>query len=257
MNTLLDTHCHINHSDFRHDLPEVLQRAESALVKRLICVGYDLESSAKAVDLSNDLEMVWSAVGVHPHDASTFTAEIEGEIRALAVGNKRVVAIGETGLDYYRNLSPVDSQKDAFRRHIRLAKEVDLPLIIHSRDAGDDVLAILVEEGLPPRGAVMHCFSGDVAFARKTIDIGCMLGLAGQITFKNADMLRQVAEAVPLDRIVLETDAPYLAPDPYRGKRNEPAYVALIAAKLAEVRGITPDEVATQTTANAEALFRI
>ena len=252
---LIDTHCHLNHPSLASDLPEVLRRAEEAGVEQVICVGYDLESSTLAAHLARDIRMVHAAVGIHPHDAATFTLETEEQIRMLAADRTYVVAIGETGLDYYRDLSPREVQQGAFRRHIELARELDLPLVVHSRDAQDDVLAILEDHGVPPRGVVMHCLPSDPDFARRSLDLGCRVGIAGPVTFQNAGSLRDMVGEIPLDRIVLETDAPYLAPHPHRGGQNEPSYLPLVAAKLAEVQGVELSEVVSATTSNARKLF--
>lgn len=252
---LTDTHCHLNHPDFVGDLPEVLRRAEEAGVEQIICVGYDLETSALAVRLAREVRPIRAAVGIHPHDAAGFTPQAEVHLRELASDRDRVVAVGETGLDYYRNLSPREAQQEAYRRHIELARELELPLIVHSRDAQDDVLAILREHGLPARGAVMHCLPADSDFARRAVELGCHVGIAGPITFRSAGSLREIAGELPMERILLETDAPYLAPHPHRGQRNEPSYLPLVAAGLAEARGVAPSEIAAATTSNARKLF--
>ena len=252
---LVDTHCHLNHPDFAGDLPKALLRAEEAGVRRIICVGYDLESSALAVRLAREVRMVYASIGVHPHDALTFTPQTQERLRSLASDREHVIAIGETGLDYYRDLSPRDVQRKAYRGHIEMACELGLPLVVHSRDAQDDVLAILREHGMPSRGAVMHCLPSDQDFARSAIDLGCYLGIAGPITFQNAERLRAIASELPLDRLLLETDAPYLTPHPHRGQRNEPSYLPLIAGKLAEALGVSLDKLAAATTSNAERLF--
>jgi len=253
--SLVDTHCHLNHPDFAGDLPNVLLRAEEAGVRRIICVGYDLESSALAARLAREIRTVFATVGVHPHDAFTFTPDTQERIKSLASDREKIVAIGETGLDYYRDLSPRDVQQKAYRGHIEMARELELPLVVHSRDAQHDVLAILGEQGLPPRGVVMHCLPSDLDFARKAIELGCYLGIAGPITFQNAAGLREIASELPLDRVLLETDAPYLTPHPHRGHRNEPSYLPLVAARLAEVLRVTLGEVAAATTSNAVKLF--
>ena len=252
---LIDSHCHLNHEDFAVDLSQVLMRAREAGVRHVICVGYDLESSESAVRLASEIGMVSASVGIHPHDAKTLTSGIEQQLKELASEN--VVAIGETGLDYYRDLSPRDVQQKAFRRHIGLAKELDLPLIIHSREAQEDVLRILGDEGLPPRGVVMHCLPSDTDFAEKSLEMGCYLGIGGPVTFLNAGKLREIAAGLPLDRLLLETDAPYLTPHPYRGKRNEPSYLPLVANKIAEIKGVSLSQVTEITTSNARKLFRI
>jgi TatD DNase family protein len=254
---IVDTHCHLNHPDFFGDLPEVLRRAGDAGVGLILCAGYDLESSVQAARLAREISMIRASVGIHPHDASTLTPETLRQIRDLAAENDCVVAIGETGLDYYRNLSPRKVQQESYRTHIRLAHELDLPLIVHSRDAQQDVLAILTEEGMPPHGVVMHCLPSDADFARGSVEMGCHVGIAGPVTFQNAEKLREIARELPLDRILLETDAPYLTPHPYRGKRNEPAYVRLVAEKVAEVRGIPADDLIAATTSNARRIFRL
>lgn len=255
--SLIDTHCHLNHPDFAGDLPDVLHRAQGSGVHQVICVGYDYESSAMAVRLARQIRMIRAAVGVHPHDADTFSPQMEQLLKKLASDREHVVAIGETGLDYYRNLSPRKTQQEAFRRHIEMARGLDLPLVVHSRDAQDDVLAILREHSLPPRGVVMHCLPSDPDFARTSLELGCYLGIAGPITFQNAQRLREIARGLPLDSLLLETDSPYLTPHPYRGQRNEPSYLPLVAAKLAEAHGVAPSEIASATTSNARKLFGI
>lgn len=253
---LWDTHCHLNHPDYADDLPDVLSRAQQAGVRHIICCGYDLESSLLAVKTASEIGMVSASVGIHPHDADTLTPEVEEQLKALA-SDKNVVAIGETGLDYYRDLSPRDVQQAAFRWHIRLAMETELPLIVHCRDAQEDVLRILGEEGMPARGVVMHCLPSDREFAEKSLQMGCYLGIGGPVTFQNAARLREIVAGLPLDRLLLETDAPYLTPHPYRGKRNEPSYLPLVAEKIAEIKGTTASEVAEVTASNAGKLFGI
>lgn len=254
MTALIDTHCHLNHHDLAGDIPGVLARAREAGVCRIICAAFDMESSEQAVRQAREYPMVCATVGVHPHDSSKFRPEDEERLTELC-REEKVVAIGETGLDYHYDFSPRDRQRDIFRLHIRMARELGLPLVIHSRESDDDILDILEDEGMPERGAVLHCFSGDTDMALRALEMGCYLGIAGPITFTNADDFRRTVEGLPLDSLLVETDAPYLTPHPHRGKRNEPAYVRLVAAKLAEIKGVTPDEVASSTTANAEWLF--
>jgi TatD DNase family protein len=213
-----------------------------------------MESSAEAVSQAKRCPMVYATVGVHPHDASKFRDGNE-ELLIQLCREKKVVAVGETGLDYHYNLSPKDTQQQVYRLHIRLAHTLGLPLVIHGREAGDDILDILDDEGMPDRGAVLHCFSGDADMAFRALEMGCYLGIAGPITFRNADDFRNMIEGLPLDSLLVETDAPYLAPHPHRGKRNEPAYVRIVAEKLAEVKGIPLSEVASVTTSNSERLF--
>ncbi|MDH7480357.1 MAG: TatD family hydrolase [Armatimonadota bacterium] len=257
MQNLVDTHCHLNHHDFAADLDLVLHRAESSGVTRIICVGYDLPSSIRAVELAEKYSHVFAAVGIHPHDAKTFEPEVEAKLAQLASESQKVVAIGETGLDYYRNLSPRDIQQDAYRRHIKLAQTLGLPLIIHSREAWQDVIRILDEENMPKQGVVMHCLPSEPEFAKASLERGCFVGIAGPVTFLNAEKLRKIVAEIPLEQMLIETDAPYLAPHPHRGKRNEPSYLPLIATCLAEVKGTPPSQIAKITTANATQFFNI
>ncbi len=254
MTMLIDTHCHLNHADLASDLSGVLRRAREAGVGRVICAGFDMESSLLAVRQAREFPMVYATAGVHPHDASRFRAE-DGELLEELCRGEEVVAVGETGLDYHYDLSPRDVQQRVYRQHIRLAHRLALPLVIHSREAGDDILDILADEGMPERGAVLHCFSGDAAMASRAVEMGCRLGIAGTITFRSADDFRGVVEGLPSDSLLVETDAPYLTPHPYRGRRNEPSRVRLVAEKLAEVRGSSFGDVAKSTSANACSLF--
>lgn len=254
---MIDTHCHLNHPDYAHDLPDVLLRAEKAGVTDVICVGYDLETSATAVRLAREIRMIYASVGIHPHDAHTYDPGADMLLRKMASDNREVVAIGETGLDYYRNLSPKNLQQQAFRAHIRMAHDLNLPLIVHSRDAQADVLAILKECGAPAAGVVMHCLPSDPEFAMQAVELGCYVGIAGPVTFKNAEKLRSIVSKLPLKQILLETDAPYLTPHPHRGERNEPSYLPLVASAMASALGVGLDEVVARTTENARQLFAL
>ncbi|HHV94026.1 MAG TPA: TatD family hydrolase [Firmicutes bacterium] len=249
---LIDTHCHLNDEQFADDLPQVVQRAVSAGVTGLINIGYDLDSSREAIEQAGLYPGLKAAVGIHPHDAVTATEAALEELAQLAAAES-VVAIGEIGLDYYYDNSPREVQRLAFRKQLELAKKLCLPVVIHSRDAAQDTLEIL-KEFAPLRG-IMHCFSGSFETAQICIDMGLYIAFGGAITFKNANRLRGVAAKVPLERIVLETDCPYLSPEPYRGRRNEPAYLVYTLAKLAELKGISEAEAAEITTANAKAVF--
>ena len=249
----IDTHAHLNMPEY-FDLAEVLKRASDAGVSTIIDVSFDMESARRSVKLSDSYYNIFSAVGVHPHDAEAFSEKDHDELMRLAAGGK-VVAIGETGLDYYKNLSPKDAQIRVFRRHIELAQQLGLPLIVHSRDSHDDTLRTLHEENKGSLKGVMHCFSGGVNEAKLVLDLGFYISFAGPITFKNAEAARETAKYVPLDRILIETDCPYLSPVPFRGKRNEPSYVVHIASKLAEVKNVPEEEVSMRTNRNAEALF--
>ncbi|MDP3488029.1 MAG: TatD family hydrolase, partial [Bacillota bacterium] len=237
MTKVIDTHAHLNDKAFADDIGEVVDRAVSGGVSDIVVVGYDLPSSEHAVRLAHEYGPLWAAVGVHPHDAPQ--ADITGLERIYTLTQaSKTVAIGEIGLDYYWNTWPKEQQQQAFRQQIELAKNVSLPFIVHDRDAHGDVLAILREHGAFPDGFVMHCFSGSAEFARECIQLGGYVSLAGPVTFHNAARLLDVAKEVPLERLLIETDCPYLAPHPHRGKRNEPQYVNLVLSVIAQLRGI-------------------
>jgi TatD DNase family protein len=252
---IIDTHCHLNHEQFTTDVPHTIERARQAGVEKMIVVGYDLPSSEAAVLLAERYQGVYAAVAIHPHDAKHYDDSAENRLLELAA-SKKVAAIGEIGLDYHYDFSPVEAQKAAFRAQIALAHKTALPVIIHCREAYGDVLDMLETEGIEEIGGVMHCWAGDAEQAERTLKLGMYLGIGGVVTFKNAALLREITAATPLDRILLETDAPYLAPMPYRGKRNEPAYTSIIAEKVAKLRGMPREEIEAATTANACNLFR-
>ena len=247
---LVDTHCHL---DMLTDLDDVLGRMRSAGVGRAVTIGVDLASSEWAVGAARSHEELWATVGLHPHDAKHRTDALTARLEELAA-HDRVVAIGETGLDYHYDNSPRDVQRDVFAEQIRLARRSGKTLVIHTRDAWEDTFSILEREGVPER-TVFHCWSGDASRARHAAALGAVLSFSGTVTFANASDLRDAANATPLDRIVVETDAPFLTPHPHRGKRNEPAYVRHVAAKIAEVKGIGVEEVENATTGNAARLF--
>ncbi len=249
---LIDTHCHLEMRQFDADRDEVIRRARGAGVDTLITIGSDLESSARAVALSEKYEGVFCSAGVHPHDASAFTAESLERLRQLAA-HEKVVAIGETGLDYHYDNSPREVQREVFEKHLRLALEANLPAIVHSREAHGDTLRILGASGI--RRGVLHCFSGDLQTAEEAMAMGLYISIAGPVTFRKSAKLREVAAKVPDDYLLLETDAPYLAPEPRRGRRNEPAYLRYTAAEVAALRGLGQDDVARITTLNARRLF--
>lgn len=252
---LIDTHCHYNHKRFAEDTEDAIARAQEAGVQQMIVVGYDLDSSEQAVALAGAHPgTLFAAVAVHPHDAQHWNAETEARIRELAA-RPGVVAIGEIGLDFHYDFSPREDQYVAFRAQMRMAKALKLPVIIHCREAYPETLAVLAEEGIAEIGGVMHCWAGNVAEAQQAVALGMKLGFGGTLTFKNAEEVRASALAVPSEALLVETDAPYLAPMPHRGKRNEPAYTRLVAEKLAELRGLPFDEIASLTTANARDLF--
>lgn len=222
-------------------------------VERAVTVGVDLASSEWAVRAASEHAPVLATVGLHPHDARNRSDGLVGRLEELA-SDPRVVGIGETGLDYHYDNSPRDEQRRAFAEQIALARRAGKPLVIHTRDAWEDVFAIL-EAGGPPERMVFHCWSGSPESARRAVGLGAWLSFSGTVTFRNAPRLRAAAEATPLDRIVVETDAPFLTPHPHRGKPNEPAYLPLVVDTVAEAKGLTPEEVAAATTANAERLF--
>ncbi len=251
----IDTHCHLEMSQFDADRDAVITRAKQSGIVSIITIGTDVESSEEAIRLANTFrEFVYATVGLHPHDAKKFSKEIAETFRRLA-RDRSVVAIGEIGLDYHYDHSPRDVQRDVFAKQLTLAKELDMPVVIHSRDAKKDTLRILKDSGVS-RG-VMHCFSGDLAMAEEAMAMGFYISIAGPVTFSNARRLQEVAKAIPDEYLLIETDAPYLTPVPYRGKRNEPSYLIHTAEKLAELRGVTPEDIARITTLNARRLFGI
>ena len=254
---LFDTHAHLHFPDYADDLDAVLERARGAGVRGMVTIGTDRESNQAVVEMARRVPDVWATVGIHPHDAGDAVEADFAEMEKLARSEAKVVGFGEMGLDFYRNLSPPEAQREVFRRQISIARELGKPLVIHCRDAHDETLAILAEERAREIGGVMHCFSGDVQIARRCLDLGLFISLAGPVTYKNARALPEVARFVPEDRLVVETDCPYLPPTPHRGKRNEPAYVALTASFVAGLRGVSPDALGAAVTANASTLFGI
>ncbi|MET1029604.1 TatD family hydrolase [Domibacillus tundrae] len=253
---LFDTHVHLNADQFQEDVEDVMKRAQEAGVKRMVVVGFDRLTITRAMELVEKYDWLYAAVGWHPVDAIDMTEEDLNWIEELA-NHPKVVAIGEMGLDYHWDKSPKDVQKDVFRRQIRLAKKVKLPIIIHNREATQDIVDILKEEGASDVGGVMHCFSGSAETALECVKLNFYISLGGPVTFKNAKKPKEVAEAVPLDKLLIETDCPYLAPHPYRGKRNEPAYVKLVAEEIAALKHLSYEEVAAATMKNANTLFQL
>lgn len=251
---LFDTHCHLNHPLFEDDREEVLVRARAAGIARLLTIGYDLDSSRRAAALADPSSGLLASVGIHPHSAGEWDASVEAELRTLA-RREGVIALGEIGLDFYRNLSPRQTQVDAFRAQLALAGELGLPVVIHTRESLPETLAEVLPAATKGIRGVFHCWSGDPAQARQVRDAGWLLGIGGVVTYRRADELREVVRAVGIDGLLLETDAPYLPPEPHRGRRNEPAYLALVAEKVAGILGSTVDEVAARTSASADWLF--
>src|SRR6266446_4181860 len=253
---LFDTHAHLHFPEFAGDLDAVLARARAAGVRRMVTIGTDVATSRAAVALAAREPDVWAAVGIHPHHATSADDAALVEIERLASA-ARVVAIGETGLDFFRDLAPRDAQARAFRAQLALARRVGKPVIVHCRNAHEETLALLASEGVRETGGIMHCFSGDVAIARRCLDLGLLLSLAGPVTYPKPGALPEVARFVPGDRLVIETDCPFLPPQPYRGKRNEPAYLALTAARVAELRGEPLEDFTQRASDNARRLLRI
>ena len=253
---LFDTHAHLHVPEFAEDLTAVLERARAAGVQRLVTIGTDVATTTAAIAMATRVDRVWATAGIHPHDAAEADEAAFAEIERLA-GDPRVVAIGEIGLDFFRNLSPREAQERTFRRLLDLARRLGKPAVMHCRDAHAETLAILEEERVREVGGIMHCFSGDVAIARRCLDAGLAISLAGPVTYPNARALPEVARFVPADRLVVETDCPFLPPQGYRGRRNEPAYLALTAARIAELRGEPRDTLGPRMSDNARRLYRV
>lgn len=253
---LFDTHTHLNDSAFDAEIPEAVARAKANDVTNMAIVGFDEKTIEKSLQLSQDYPELYSIIGWHPTEAYLYTDQIETKlIEQLQL--PKVVAMGEMGLDYHWDTSPHDVQKTVFRRQMQIAKELNLPISIHMRDAIEDTYQILKEEHVEDIGGIMHSFSGDVEWMERFLDLGMHISMSGVVTFKKAFDVHEVATKVPFDKLLVETDAPYLSPVPFRGKRNEPAYVKYVAERVAELRGLSCEEVAKQTTANAKKLFRL
>ncbi len=252
---LIDSHAHLDKEQFDLDREYIIEHLEKNGIELVINVGADMESSKKSVELAEKYHNIYAAVGVHPHSAKEVSQETLEELRLLSK-NEKVLAIGEIGLDYHYDNSPRDIQRKWFREQIKLARELDLPIVVHSREADEDTLEILTEEAQGLRG-VMHCFSSDRKMMEAYLDLGFYISLAGPVTFKKTDELKEVAKLVPLKKLLIETDAPYLAPSPYRGKRNEPMYVKYTAELIAKLRGLTPEDLALQTNLNTREVFGI
>jgi len=252
---MTDSHCHLDFKQFDDQRDECVKEALHSGVHTIINIGTDISSSQRSIDLAEKYEAIYATVGVHPHDAKTLNDAAYDRLRTLA-GQNKVCAIGEIGLDYYRDLSPRPIQKRALRRQLELAAEMQLPVVIHTRESFDDTFAIVSEysERLP--GGVFHCFPGDAVAASMVFDIGFIISVGGVITFKNSTMAKVAAE-VPLEKIIIETDAPYLTPEPFRGKLNRPAYVVHVCRKLAELQGLKTEEVERITDRTCHKLFGI
>jgi len=253
---LIDTHCHLDMIDDGLSPDSIVERAQAAGVKAVITIGIDLESSQKAVNFATRNSKIYAAVGIHPHHAGDINDEMLLELENLARSN-RVVGYGEIGIDTVKDYAPLQTQRHAFIRQLELAKHLGLPVIIHNREAHEEILAILREKGPFPAAGVIHCFSGDGTTAEKFMNLGFYISFPGVVTFTNAQILHEAVRTVPLERMLVETDAPFLAPVPFRGKMNEPLYTLYTAQKIAELKNLTLEEVARQTTANVTKLFGI
>ncbi len=253
---LVDSHCHLDMTAYDDDCQEVIARAQEAGVKTIFTIGIDLESSQAAADLAARHDNIYASVGIHPHHAQEAGDQAYEALAKLA-SQPKVVAYGEIGIDLFKDYAPVAVQTQVFREQLEVAKKLGLPVIIHDRDAHDIILDILQESGPYLAGGVIHCFSGDKDVARRFLDLGFYLSIPGVVTFKKALELQEAAAFIPLDKMLVETDGPFLAPEPWRGKRNEPAYTLYTAEKIAQLKGISLDEVARQTTRNSAALFAI
>ena len=253
---LIDSHAHLGLQQFDRDRFEAIHRAIDAEVEIILTVGTDLRDCRRAVEIARENDRVFAIIGIHPHNAKDVNEATFPELKALSMDGK-VKAIGEIGLDFFRNLSPKEVQIARFRQQIHLAKELGLPIVVHARDAQKKALTILREEEAGETEGVFHCFSGGYEMAKSCMDLGFFISIPGTITFKNSSDLSEVIKKIPLDRILVETDCPFLTPMPFRGKRNEPAYVKFTALKLAEVKGLPFEEVARITSKNAKKAFRL
>ncbi|MBU8881427.1 TatD family hydrolase [Bacillus sp. FJAT-29790] len=251
-----DTHAHLNAEQYNEDVNEVIDRARQEGVSHIVVVGFDRPTIEKAMELTEKYDFIYACVGWHPVDAIDMKDEDLQWIEELS-SHPKVVALGEMGLDYYWDKSPKEIQKEVFRKQIQLAKKVKLPIVIHNREATADIVEILKEEGADEVGGIMHCFSGSPEIAQECVNMNFYISLGGPVTFKNAKKPKEVAEVIPLEKLLIETDCPYLTPHPYRGKRNEPSYVKLVAEEIAEIKKISLEEVAKATTDNAKKLFGI
>lgn len=250
---LIDSHCHIDFPEFEGQVDSVLDRMRANSVIGAVCIAVRLEDLPRVLRIADTHPNIWATVGVHPDSTDCRDPTVDELVELTA--HPKVIAIGETGLDYYRQAGDLGWQQQRFRNHIRAAIETRLPLVVHTREAADDTLRILREESASAVGGIMHCFTENLDVARSAIDLGFYISFSGIVSFKSAIALKTVAAEAPLDRILIETDAPYLAPVPYRGKRNEPAYVLHVAEAIAAIRGITIAEVAAATSANFRRLF--
>ena len=256
---IIDTHAHIDVSDFDEDREAVIERARENGVQYMVNIGCDIESSYRSMELAEQHDFIYATAGIHPHDVKSINGDTYAHLRQLLL-HPKVIALGEIGLDFFKNYSPQDVQRTHFRNQIQLAREMNKPIIIHSRDAKEDIIAILSEfypNDPTAHSGIFHCFSGDQELADKALEMGFYISFSGSVTFKKAEVLREVAKTIPADRLFAETDCPYLTPVPHRGKRNEPAYVNFTAEKLAEIRGLKIDDVQRTMALTCLELFGI
>jgi TatD DNase family protein len=249
----IDSHCHLNFPDLANRLPDIYHRMQDNLVSHALCISVDLETFPQVLAIAESRDNLYASVGVHPDHEDCTEPTVEDLVKLAA--NPKVIAIGETGMDYYRTPGPLAWQQNRFRVHIRAARESGKPLIIHTRSASDDTLSIMREENAGEAGGVMHCFTESMEVAKAAMDLGFYISFSGIVTFKNAKDLKEVAQAVPLDRMLIETDSPYLAPMPYRGKTNEPGFVKHVAEEIARLKEASVEEVGEVTSRNFRKLF--
>ena len=252
--TLIDTHAHLYYDQMYNNLDSVLDEATENGVTKIICIGTDLNTSKQSVEIANKYENVYAAVGIHPHDSKDVTKDYLKDLEALALSSKKVVAVGEIGIDHYRNISPKEIQEKVMIEQMELAQSLSLPIIFHNRDADNDIIEILKQHSFSR--AIAHCYSSDLSFAEQLIDLNVLLSFSGNVTFKNS-INQSAIKNITLKDFVLETDCPFLAPQPFRGKPNEPKYVKDIALFISDLLDIAFEEIAIQTTNNAESFFKI
>lgn len=254
---LFDSHAHLNDERFDEDREELINSLKAKGVDLVLNPGACIETSKSSVELANRYDFIYAAVGVHPHDVGEMTEDDIETLRKLALENEKVKAIGEIGLDYYYDNSPREIQKEWFKRQIELANELKLPIIIHDRDAHGDTFEIIKNTKSPEIGCVLHCYSGNVELAKEYVKMGCYISIPGTVTFKNNKKTREVAKEIPLEYLLIETDSPYMAPEPHRGKRNDPSLVQFVADKIAQEKGISYEQVCEATKENAKRFFNI
>ena len=253
---LIDTHTHIDMENFADRFDEVMQTAKDYGVEKVVIPGVEPSGFDRIIKLCEEYPDVYGAVGVHPEELNSYNEEAENKIKEL-LKHKKIIAVGEIGLDYYWDKSQIEKQKEIFERQILIAKQAQKPILVHDREAHLDSFEILKKTNAAETGVVMHCFSGSPEFAQQCINEGFYIALGGVVTFKNAKKVKEVAKTVPLDKLLLETDAPYMTPVPFRGKENQPAYVKFVAEEIAQLRGVSFEEIAEATTTNAKKLLKI